>query len=178
MVIAPQPPTRVDAHDSGVPGQEVQVARALAAPGRQVRIVLAERVLPDLELRQACAAPHEVDAKIELPAPLAAGEHVLDRGDDVAGLQIAAAQAEARRVEVGHVAGRPGRQGRGATRIARPFSRPFDMAARISRKSGGSTASGWSTRSSTTTPFFAGEQRRDQVGRERAEHGEVEHARP
>ncbi len=38
--------------------------------------------------------------------------------------------------------------------FARPFSSACDIAARISRRSGASTASGWSVRSSTATAFL------------------------
>ena len=158
IVIAPQPPTEWMRTAVDPFGSRFDVA------GRRQRQVLrradscrASCSCQIWSFGHARAFAHEVDAEVELAPPRAAGQHVLDRGDDVAGLQVAAAEAEAAGVEVGHLVG--AQRGDAGVRLRRRRRRgrsppPCDIAARISRSSGGSTASGWSVRSSTTTPFL------------------------
>src|SRR5690606_4763083 len=78
----------------------------------QVRVRLQQLLLPDLELGQARALAYEIDAQVILPLVHAARHHVLDRGDQVAGAQVATAEAEAAGVEVRHLVGRDGGQSR------------------------------------------------------------------
>jgi hypothetical protein len=67
-------------------------------------------LLVDLLLGRHRLVAQEVDGEVELPLLLAVGQHVLDRGDDPFGLQVAAAHSEAAGVELRNFAGLPGGQ--------------------------------------------------------------------
>ena len=67
------------------------------------RIAVDELLLPDLELRQARAFAHEVDAEVELARAGIARQHVVHRGYDIARLEVAAAEPKACGEEIGHL---------------------------------------------------------------------------
>ncbi len=83
-------------------GQEVEVTRRFERHLLEVGIGLHQLLLPDLELGQLRSLPDEVDPDIELTPVLALRKHVVDRGNDVAGLEVSATEPEPGRVEVGH----------------------------------------------------------------------------
>ncbi len=98
------PPTHgVDADRRRTLGEEVHLRARIEREIRQMGVAVQQFLLPDLELRQARALPDEIDPQVVLPELLAALEHVVERGDDVVGLEVAAAEPEAPRVELGDV---------------------------------------------------------------------------
>ena len=86
----------MDAHGGGTGGKEVDVWSGVHLHVADVRIRLLHLLLGDLELRHPRAFAHEVDAEVELAFARSPRQHVLNRGDDVAGLEIPAAEAKAR----------------------------------------------------------------------------------
>ena len=117
-----------------------------------MRIIGKNFFLPDLHLGQRCVFLDEIDTQVELTPLCATFKHVVNSGDDVAGLQVAAAQAETGRVKIGNLLGLECRQACREAAVllarlsvgsgARPFSTACAMAERISRIIGNSTASG------------------------------------
>ena len=93
----------MDAQRRGALRQKVYVARRVDGELGESRIALDQLLLPDLEFRQPRAFAHEIDAEVELPRAGIARQHVVHRGDDVARLQVAAAEPEASGEEVGHL---------------------------------------------------------------------------
>ena len=91
---------RVDAEGERPLRQQVHLASGRERQPGQMGISVHELVLPDLELGQLRVFADEIDAQVELPAPGAPRQHVLHGGDDVAGLEVAAAQAKAPGVAV------------------------------------------------------------------------------
>jgi hypothetical protein len=57
-------------------------------------VIAPDRLLVDLLFRGDGRVAHEVDRQVEQRLALRAGQHVLDRGDEALGLQIAAAHSE------------------------------------------------------------------------------------
>ena len=144
-----------------------------------VRIGFLDGLLVDLLLRRESLVAQEIDRQVEELLLLAIGQHVLHGADDALRLQVAAAHAEGSRVKrrrVRDVAVDVAAPGTAALSASRPFSRHLLTVARISRISGRSPASGWSSRSSTVTPLRPFSTFRQQVRRERAEHRHVDHA--
>ena len=61
----------------------------------EVRIALRDLLLPDLKLGQARLFANELNAEVELTPLVSTGQHVEHRRDDVARLEVAAAEAKA-----------------------------------------------------------------------------------
>ena len=94
---------RVHAHRDGTLGQQIGILAAAQCELADVRIGVLQTLDADLVLGvEGCA--DEVDRQIEELTVRGAGEHVLDRGDQALGLQIARAQTIAARIEPRHVA--------------------------------------------------------------------------
>ena len=89
----------------GIFGKQVQI------PGRRQRQVGDMRVigqnlfLPDLHFGQACIFLNKIKAEVKLTLPSSILEHVLNRGDNVARLQVTAAQAKAAGIEIRNLIG-------------------------------------------------------------------------
>ena len=144
----------------------------------QVRIALEEFLLPDLEFWNSRAFAHELDAEVELTAPCAVGQHVLHRRDEVAGLEVAAAETETTREELGHLV-RTNRRQPGVRQRAGEAPSVLDGL----RHCRADLAEDRRVHRERLVGAFqhhdaalAGEERRDEVGRKRAEHREVQHA--
>ena len=135
--------------------------------------------------------PHEVDAEIELtPVPIRAGvsgpqvsrQHRIDGGDDVAGLEIATAEAEATTEEVGNLLRRNRIDARmGYVSVVRGIAGP-----RVLHRLGHTGADLAQQRRIDRQRLidslhhhrgaFAAQQSAELVGREGAKHGHVDHA--
>ena len=165
----------MDAQGDGAFRAQVEVARGGQGPGTQLRIALGKLVLPDLELGQPRAGSHELDTEIEVAPSRAERSHVLDRGRDVAGLQVAAAETEAGRVELGHVATAQGEEA--VVRRADPAvllalrHGPADLA-KEGRIGGERLVDALHHHHTLPADQHGG----DEVRRERTEHGEIEDA--
>ena len=85
-------------------GQQVGVLAAAQRKVSDLRVVIQQLLLTDLGLRVFGLA-HEVHAQVEEFLVLAVFQHVLDRGDQALGLQIARAQAVSTGVQARHVLG-------------------------------------------------------------------------
>ncbi len=64
---------RVDADARRSLGQEIEHPGGRERQFRQMGVAFLELLLPDLELGQPRSPPHEVQAEVDLPAPLALG---------------------------------------------------------------------------------------------------------
>ena len=174
----PPPADGVDPHRGRSLGQEIHLPRRAERELAQGGVAVEHLFLPDLELRQSGVEADEVDAEVELPPPGTAGEHVVHRGDDVARLQVPAAEPEAARVEVGDLVGRErghagvGRRtgGAGAAILDPLRHRSADLSQqrRVDRER-------LVRPLEDHDPLLAGERPAHQIGREGAEHSQVEH---
>ena len=94
---------RVHAHGGGALGRQVRVLAAVDGQVAHPRVGIDQVLLVDLLLGVGRGVVYEVDRQVKKDFCAAVRQHVLDRGNQRLRLQVAAAEAEAARVQPRHV---------------------------------------------------------------------------